>query len=400
MFSLKKLSAPAVTALLIAVLLPAAGLAAETATKSDSKKAAKSDAKPAAKSAAKPAAKAAAKPTAKAAVAPVEKTPVATDVKEPVKEAAKEPVKEPAMDAPKAQPVDPGKPVVKINGTTITRGELDRAVKVLLSQSQVKQPLAPEEMQQAEAAALDQLAAAELLYQEGVKMTIDGLDKKIAEKVAQNRAKFKSEAEFAEALKSVDMTAKDMDEFTRKEIVISNYIEKEFTAKSAATEAEVKKFYDENVDQYFKKPEMVRASHVLISVDANASAEDKKKAKEKAEAVLKRIKGGEDFAAVAKAESTCPSFSQGGDLGVFGRGQMVESFENAAFALKPGEVSGLVESQFGFHVIKVTEKQESTTEKLENVKDKIAEFLKLQKVQQQLGSVIEDLKKKAKIEKM
>lgn len=387
MFSFKKMSSPAVTALLLAVLLPAGSFAAEPAAKP-----AKAVAKPATKSMVKTAAKA----PAKSAVKPAQKAEAEPAAKEPAIEpqpAAKEPSAEAAKPAP-------DHPLVKVNGTAITQLEVDRAVKVMLAQSQVKQPLPPETMKQAETAAIEQLTAAEILYQEAAKLAIPDLDKQIAEKVAQNRAKFKSETEFLDALKGIDMTPQDMQEFTRKDIVINNFIEKKFAANAAATEAESRKFYDENLDQYFKQPETVRASHILISADEKATPEERKKAKEKAEALLKRLKAGEDFAALAKAESICPSSTQGGDLGTFGRGQMVGPFEDSVFALKPGEVSGLVETQFGYHIIKLIEKQELKTEKFEDVKDKIANFLKSQKIQQELSSFMDELKKSAKIEKM
>jgi len=314
----------------------------------------------------------------------------------PALAAEKAAVKPPVKEQLKTSPSDP---MVKVNGTTITRLELDRAVKVMLAQNQMQQPLDPEIMKQAQEAALEQLTAAELLYQEAAKLEPKDLEKQVAEKVAQNRAKFGSDAEFEKALSGVDMTTKDMRDFTRKDIVISNFIETQFADKVTVSDLEARKFYDDNQDKYFKKPESARASHILIGSDEKIAPEDRKKAKEKAEALLKRIKGGEDFAALAKSDSTCPSSSQGGDLGSFGRGQMVPAFEKAAFALKPGETSNVVETQFGYHIIKLTEKHEASTEKFDDVKGKIVEFLKREKVQKGISSFVSNLKKTAKIEK-
>ena len=316
-------------------------------------------------------------------------------VKPAVKEQAKELKTQPAV-----QPKSPKDPVARVNGTAISRLELDRALKVLLSQNQVEQPLAPEMMQQAESAALDQLISAELIYQEGSKLEVKDLDKRVAEKIAQNRAKFNSDAELEKALQGVDMTLKDMQDFTRKDIVISNLIETRFASKVVSTEAEARKFYDENLEKYFKKPETARASHILIGTEEKSTPEQRKQAKAKAEAILKRLRAGEDFAALAKSDSTCPSKSQGGDLGSFGHGQMVPAFEQAAFALKPGEMSGVVETQFGYHIIKLTEKQEASTESFENVKAKILDFLKQEKVQKEVSDQVEALMGKAKIEKL
>jgi len=308
----------------------------------------------------------------------------------------------PAKDVPIKAPAksSPADPLARVNGTVINRGEVDRAVKVMLAQSRMSQPLPPETMKRAEEAALDQLTSAELLYQAALKLEIKDLDKQIEEKVAKNREKFPSEEAFEKALKEVDMTLKEMKEFTRKDIIIGNFVEKQFADKTAVSDADAKAFYNENLERYFKKSESVKASHILIGADEKASAEDKKKAKEKAEALLKRVKKGEDFAALAKSDSTCPSSAQGGDLGNFGKGQMVPAFEKAAFGLKPGEVSDVVETQFGYHIIKLTEKHEASTETFEETKKKIVDHLKREKVQKALSSFVEDLKKTAKIEKL
>jgi peptidyl-prolyl cis-trans isomerase C len=293
----------------------------------------------------------------------------------------------------------PGDIMVRVNGTPITRQELDRAVKVMLAQNQVQGPLAPELMKQAQDVALDQLVSAELLYQEASKLEVKDLEKQVADKAAQNRAKFSSDAEFEKQLKTVDITPKDILDFARKDIVINNVIDKQYAAKTAVSDADALKFYNDNREKYFKKPESARASHILIGVDEKATPEDRKKAREKAEALLKKVRTGEDFAALAKSDSTCPSASQGGDLGSFTRGQMVPPFEQAAFALKPGQISDVVETQFGYHIIKLTEKQDASADKFEAVKGKIVEFLKREKTQQGIVELVDKLKASAKIEK-
>jgi peptidyl-prolyl cis-trans isomerase C len=245
---------------------------------------------------------------------------------------------------------------------------------------------------------LDQLIAAELLYQAGSKLELKELDKQVAEKIAQSKAKFPDNAAFEAALKSASLTVKELEDLVRKDIVINSLVDKEIAAKIAVSDAEAKKFYDENIDK-FKEGENIRASHILCGIDPKATAEEKKKAKEKAEALLKEIKAGKDFAELAKTNSSCPSSAQGGDLGVFGKGQMVPSFEAAAFALKPGEVSDVVETQFGYHIIKLTEKKEAGVTKFDEVKERIQEYLKGTKMQKAVADYIDNLKVKAKIEK-
>ncbi len=290
-----------------------------------------------------------------------------------------------------------GDPAAKVGSTTITRGELDRAMNILVAQNRIQPGTTPESLKEAQKAALDQLIFAELIYQEGLRTPPADLEKQIDFKMAQNKGKFGSPAQFEEALKSSGVTEKDLIEITRKDIVISNYIETKIASTIKISDEEIQNFYNENRERISEEPQ-VKASHILIGVDSSASAEIKAKAKEKAEAILKELKGGKDFAEAAKADSTCPSKNQGGDLGFFGKGQMVPEFEQAAFALKPGELSSVVETQFGYHIIKVTEKKESEPPKLEELKEKITAFLKGQKTQKAVYEYVTNLKKGAKIE--
>ena len=306
--------------------------------------------------------------------------------------------KTPPVAAEAVSKTSPGDTLAKVNGAVITRGDVEQAVQVMLAKNRVTQPLPPETMKQAEAAALEQLVSAEILYEAGLKLEIKDLDKEVEAKMAQGKKEFATPAEFEEALKSANMTEAKLKELTRKDIVINNLVEKEVAGKITVSEAEAKKFYDDNLDK-FKQNEAVRASHILCGVDASATPEEKKKAKEKAEALRKRVLAGEDFAAIAKSDSTCPSSAKGGDLGFFERGQMVPPFEQAAFALKPGEISEVVETQFGYHIIKQTEKREAATAKFDEVKERLIRYLKGQKVQKGVNDLLAKLREKVKIEK-
>jgi peptidyl-prolyl cis-trans isomerase C len=287
--------------------------------------------------------------------------------------------------------------VAKVNGTSITRGELDRAMKVMLAQTGNPSTLPADQKKAAETAVLNQLISAELLYQAGKKLEVKDIENKAASQVSSAKAKFPSPAQFEKSLQQNGLTENDLKEYARKEIYINNLIETKIASKVTVSEAEVKKFYDDNPDK-FKLGESVRASHILIGVDSKATEADKKKAKEKAESVLKKVKGGEDFAKAAKENSTCPSSAQGGDLGVFTKGQMVPAFENVAFSMKPGEISDVVETQFGYHIIKVVEKQPAKTVTYDESKQKIQEFLKGQKIRKDISEYVEKLRKEGKVE--
>lgn len=302
----------------------------------------------------------------------------------------------PTLEQRAAAPL-PKDTVQTVNGAPITQTEVDRALKVMLAQYPATQPMAPETKKQAMMAALEQLVSAELLFQEAAKQRMKGLDDKVAGKVAEAKAKYPTPADLEQALKLSGITLGEMTQNIRRDIIITSFIEERFASKVKIADAEALQFYNENQQAYFVKPAHVRASHILIGVEATADAEQKQQARQKAEELLKKVQAGEDFAALAKAESTCASKAQGGDLGNFPRGQMVAAFEEAAFAMKPGEVSGVVETMFGYHIIKLTDKSEATDVNFEEAKAKIVEFLKMEQVRKLVAAYIAELRGKATV---
>jgi peptidyl-prolyl cis-trans isomerase C len=180
----------------------------------------------------------------------------------------------------------------------------------------------------------------------------------------------------------------------KKGMAYQKLMEAQWAGKINVTEDDAKKYYSENAKQL----EQVRASHILIkprTADPNADPNEvKATAKAKAENLLKQIKDGADFAELAKTNSDCPSSKQGGDLNFFARGQMAPAFERAAFALKPGQVSDVVETQFGYHIIKVTDRKNDTFEK---AKDDVMKLLTQPKQADLAEEYIASLKANAKI---
>jgi len=191
---------------------------------------------------------------------------------------------------------------------------------------------------------------------------------------------------------------KEQLEMIKDNYIAIEYLKKEVTNKVEVSEEDIKAYYESHKDE-FKTPEMVRSRHILIKTDPSASDNDKKKAKEKAEEILKKIKAGEDFAKLASDVSDdTGSKPKGGELGFFPKGRMVKSFEDAAFSLKPGEVSGIVETQFGYHIIKVEEKKEPGMEPFDTAKEKIKQKLLQERTKTKVTEFIEKAMKEANIE--
>jgi peptidyl-prolyl cis-trans isomerase D len=183
------------------------------------------------------------------------------------------------------------------------------------------------------------------------------------------------------------------DEFRTPERVRAQYLElsaAELGRQEPVTDAEVKKLYESRASQY-RVPEERRVSHILIAVPADAKPAQREAARKKAEQILAELrKAPQRFAELAKKYSQDPGSAQkGGDLGLFGRGMMVKPVEDAAFALKDGETSGVVESEFGYHIIKVTGIQPARARSLEEVRPQLVAEVQKQKGAQRFAKAAE-----------
>ncbi len=148
----------------------------------------------------------------------------------------------------------------------------------------------------------------------------------------------------------------------------------DFEEEVKATDHEINNYYEDNLAK-FKEEKQVKARHILFKLDRETSDEDEKKVKEKALEVLEKAKGGEDFTELAKAHSEGPTAEKGGGLGFFPKGQMVKAFEETAFNLKKGDISDLVKTEFGYHIIKVEDIKEAKTKSLEEARKEISDTL-------------------------
>ena len=180
---------------------------------------------------------------------------------------------------------------------------------------------------------------------------------------------------------------------------IQKLLEVEVYPQAMVSEKDSRIFFENN-PQYFKKPEEVKASHILIQVAPDAGDEEKLTARKKIEDIQKKIAAGDDFANLAKQYSEGPSKSNGGDLGYFDRKKMVKPFSDAAFDLKPGQVSDIVETRFGFHLIKVHDKKAKSAYVFEDIKDRLGELLQQQKIQEETVRYLEELRKTAEVKRI
>ena len=312
-------------------------------------------------------------------------------------EATATPAAEAAPEPPKPVPAQLPELLANVNGETVTKVEFEQALQGIQQNAGGEVPADKRDAVYRDV--LDQMIGYKLLTQEAKKRKITIPDAELAARIDSLKGHFGSPDAFTKTLAEQKMTMDQLKDQTRIEMQMAKMMEAEVETKVTLEEKDLKEFFDKNPEQ-FKQPEQVRASHILFTVAAEADATTKEAAKTKAAGILKQIKGGGDFAELAKKHSQDPSNApQGGDLGFFGQGQMVGEFERAAFALaKPGDVSDLVETPFGVHIIKLAEKKAAATMTLDQVKPQLEAFLKNQKRQELTLAFVKTLRSKGKVD--
>jgi peptidyl-prolyl cis-trans isomerase C len=292
-----------------------------------------------------------------------------------------------------------GEKVAVVNGVVITRAQYDKELNVQRQRvSRQGRQISDDQMAEMKTETLEGLIEREVLYQESQKAGIKITDQKVNDQVASIKKRFPSEEEFNKALSKMNLAEDEIRVQILRGLAIRELIDQKVASKVVITDEETRAYYDGN-SQLFQQPEQVKASHILIKVEPTADDAKKAEARKKIVEVQQKLKDGGDFAALAKEYSQGPSGSRGGDLGYFKRGQMVKPFDDAAFSMKTNEVSDLVESHFGYHIIKIYGKKPEQILAYADVKDKIAQRLKQEKVEKDATLYVENLKKGAKVKK-
>lgn len=246
---------------------------------------------------------------------------------------------------------------------------------------------------------LDHLIAQALLQQAAKAQGVTASPEEIQKQIDNLKSRLPTPEAYQQALDAQGMTEEKLRQEFGRQIAFEKYVRTQVVKDAPVTDQAMKQFYDENQAQ-MQQPEQVHLRHILVRADQTSTADDQQKAKEKADGILKRIKDGEDFAKLARENSDDPgSKPLGGDLSWVARGQTVPPFEQAAFALKnPNDLSEVVQSEFGFHIIQLLERRQPSAIPFEQVKPKIGQFLKQRQAQQQVEAKVKDLRAKAKVE--
>jgi peptidyl-prolyl cis-trans isomerase C len=301
--------------------------------------------------------------------------------------------------APAPSGHDPKQIIARVNGKEVHRDALDQAMQAYQTQlARRGHSVLPPDTAQLESNAFEDVVSRELLLQEATAHPSTNVNAKTAETLEKMKSQLGSEEDFKKALQENGVTQDEFVARLRENVLIQESMEQTVDRSVKMAPDEAQDFYKSNSEK-FREPETVRASHILIRVPADASAEVKQQKKAQIRAARSLIQNGEKFADVAKkySEDTY-SARNGGDLGAFPRGAMVPEFEQTAFSLKPSEMSDVIETKFGYHIIMVTEHTATHQRPFAEAKDDIEKYLRARKGSEVVQQHVRQLRDKAKIE--
>ena len=302
----------------------------------------------------------------------------------------------PAPDMPALSAEEAAVVVAKVNGTDITEGEIQKVMGLFQKQMGARVP--PEQLEAAlprlRERIVEELVMRQIMLGEVAKQGISLSDSEFAEIKGELAAELPPGTTLETYMAETGTTEAEM----REQMAVRKMIIAKAESLAKPTDDEIQKFYEENKEG-FTQGENVAAAHILIKVDPADDEAAKAAKRVRIDDLRKQALEGADFAELAQANSDCPSASAGGDLGSFGRGQMVPEFEDAAFSQPVGSVGEVVETQFGFHVIKVTEHLEAKAVDFTEAKARISDILYSQKQQDAVKEYVESLRTQADVQR-
>jgi peptidyl-prolyl cis-trans isomerase C len=299
-------------------------------------------------------------------------------------------------EAKKAEPA--ADRVAIVNGVPIERADFDKEV-FLIQKSLLGlgKPLTCGQVSSIRAEVLESMIRREVLYQDSRKAGIKPDENAVTKEIAALKQQYPTEAEYKNELAGRNLSEEALRSHLERNSSLQQYVDRQFGAKVAVTDAEMVGYYESRLD-LFKQPLQARVSHILIQTDSQWDDRRKQEARRKAEQVLKDLKNGRDFAALAREQSDGPTRTNGGDLGYIRTGQLDAQLENAVFRLKAGETSDIIETGYGFHLFKMFDRKPETILAYDAVKEQIRRHLAQEKARQEADRYAKTLREKASVE--
>ena len=248
----------------------------------------------------------------------------------------------------------PVRDVGRVNGVPLTSDRVDAALNALIPMESFHRNVGPDSLAALRQRALQNVIDEELHYQDGVRLGLTASDAEVDEGLARARRGSQSPDAFDQALRQARVPMAVLRQEIRRALTIKKAYDHEVTSRCQVDAAEAERFYADNRDR-FVVPEQLHVYAITIGVDPSSSARQWADASARANDVLRQLRSGTPFDEMARTYSTDPSRDKGGDMGMFHRGTLNDEFEKAARGMKPGDVSDVVQTLYGYHIIRVAE---------------------------------------------
>jgi len=289
-------------------------------------------------------------------------------------------------------------PAITINDVEVSRAKVQAQTDHLVNQRGLGSGglTQPSEYRKIQEEIVEQLVVQELLWQEAQRRGIVVSEDAVDAELEKLKSGFQTDLAFQFRIEEGGYTEETFRENIRQQKSVQKMITDELMPAAEPDEETIRTFYEENIDQ-MAIPEQVRARHILVKFDANDPA-SRAAAEERIAKVQSELAGGANFAILATELSEDSSAQSGGDLGWFERGTMVRPFEDAAFALEPGEVSEVIETGFGFHIIRLEDRTEARTATLEETAPQIRAYLGQQNLENAIEALVTKLREEGDVQ--
>ena len=288
--------------------------------------------------------------------------------------------------------------LARVNGKDIPSSHLERALKLFLAMNSPDPgAISAAQIQELRKQLLQDLIGSELLYQASQAAGIQVDDDAVAQQVQALQGKFATDAEFTKYLQDQGLTPDMVGEQARRSLATGQLIQREVGSKVSVSDEDIADYYEKNKER-MRRPEAVKVSEIFAAAGARANPGARNKARQKIELVLQEVRGGKDFADLARQFSESPDAKDGGEMGYLSRDGSLPVLTEAAFQLKVGEVSDVVETPFGYHLLKMTDKRAAGDVTLEEARPRISALLHEQKEQEAVNAYLAALKAGARIE--
>ncbi len=292
------------------------------------------------------------------------------------------------------------KTVATVDGEVILMSEYERRAKAVIEEYEkfLTSPDKEIKIKELKEKIIEQMIDEKILIQEGKRRKIKVNNKEIQDGIDEIKKRFATEEEYNQELAKQGLSGEKFKEQVKEQLMVIKLIDQEVKAQVVSpTDSEIEDFYKQN-EAEMVEPEQVRARHILIKVGENTNKEE---ALKRIREILKEAKKGKtSFAELAKKYSEDTSAPKGGDIGFFIKGQMVRKFEDVAFALQVGEISDVVETEYGYHIIQCIEKKAGEKKSLDEIRDYLRNFIFQKRMEERYEKWLRTLRDKASITKI